>query len=81
MKKRNKKKRLKNFSISINKSNKTKNQNYASCEGAIYCLGFIGAVVYYIQTATSFWIGVLGFFKALVWPAFLVYELLKFLGA
>jgi len=25
--------------------------------------------------------GVLGFLKAIVWPAFLVFELLKFLGA
>ena len=47
---------------------------------AIYGLGFIGALVYYLQTATSFWMGVLGFLKALVWPAFLVYGLLKFLG-
>jgi len=50
------------------------------CSGAIYGLGFIGAVIYYIQTATSFWMGVLGILKALVWPAFLVYELLKYLG-
>ena len=48
-------------------------------EGMIYVLGFIGAAVYYISTATSFWMGVLGFLKAIVWPAFLVYELLKFL--
>ena len=47
----------------------------------VYCVGFIGAVVYYISTATGFWIGVLGFLKALVWPAFFVYEGLKFLGA
>ncbi len=46
---------------------------------AVYCLGFIGAVIYFIQTATGFWMGVLGFLKALVWPAFLVYELLVFL--
>lgn len=46
---------------------------------AIYGLGFIGALVFFIQTATSFWIGVLGFFKALFWPAFLVYYLLEFL--
>lgn len=46
---------------------------------AIYGLGFIGALVYYLSTATTFWIGVIGFFKAIVWPAFLVYELLKFL--
>lgn len=50
------------------------------CSGAIYGLGFLGAVIYYIQTATSFWMGVLGILKALVWPAFLVYELLKYLG-
>jgi hypothetical protein len=48
--------------------------------GAIYGLGFIGAAVYYISTATGFWMGVLGFLKALVWPAFMVYGLLKFLG-
>ena len=48
---------------------------------AVYGVGLIGAVIYYISTATSFWIGVLGFLKALVWPAFLVYEALKSLGA
>jgi hypothetical protein len=48
--------------------------------GAVYCLGLIGSAVYYIGQADGFWAGVLGFLKALVWPAFLVYELLKFLG-
>jgi len=52
-----------------------------SCkEGMIYVFGFIGALIYYISTATGFWVGVLGILKALVWPAFLVYELLKFVG-
>jgi hypothetical protein len=46
---------------------------------AVYGLGFIGASIYYISTATTFWIGVVGFLKAMVWPAFLVYELLKYL--
>jgi len=49
----------------------------AAPSGAVYGLGFIGAVVYFISHATGFWMGVLGFLKALVWPAFLVYELLK----
>jgi hypothetical protein len=49
--------------------------------GAIYCLGLIGAVIYYIQAADGFWMGVLGILKAFVWPAFLVYELLKSLSA
>jgi len=48
--------------------------------GAIYGLGLIGALVYYIGHAATFWMGVLGFFKALVWPAMLVYGLLNFLG-
>jgi hypothetical protein len=46
---------------------------------AVYGLGLIGALVYYIQTATSFWDGVVGIFQALLWPAFLVYHLLKFM--
>ncbi|MBN1385793.1 hypothetical protein JW968_02320 [Candidatus Woesearchaeota archaeon] len=50
------------------------------CTGAFYGLGFIGAAVYYISTATGFWNGVLGFLKAIVWPAFVVHGLLKFLG-
>ena len=49
--------------------------------GAVYGLGFIGAAVYFISTATSFWVGVLGFLKAIVWPAFLVFEAFKGLAA
>ncbi len=54
---------------------------FSACTGSIYGFGFLGAVIYYISTATDFWMGVLGFLKALVWPAFLVYELLSSLGA
>ncbi len=46
----------------------------------VYGLGFLGALVYYIGHATTFWLGVLGFFKAVIWPAMLVYELLKYLS-
>ena len=42
--------------------------------GAVYGLGFIGAAVFFISKATGFWLGVVGFLKAIVWPAFLVYE-------
>jgi hypothetical protein len=45
--------------------------------GGAYFLGFLGAAVYNIQHAANFWDGVLGFLEALVWPAFLVYELFK----
>jgi len=44
---------------------------------AIYALGLIGAAVFFISHATSFWMGVLGFLKAIVWPAILVYEAFK----
>lgn len=47
--------------------------------GGVYGLGFLGALVYFIQTAPNFWEGVLGVLKAIVWPALLVYELLKYL--
>ena len=45
--------------------------------GAVYGLGFIGAAIYFISAATGFWMGVLGFLKAIVWPVFLVYEAFK----
>jgi hypothetical protein len=48
--------------------------------GAIYGLGLVGAAVYFISYATSFWMGVLGILKAIVWPAFLVYETFKYIG-
>jgi hypothetical protein len=48
--------------------------------GAFYGLGLIGAAVYFISQATSFWTGVIGVIKALVWPAILIYEALKSLG-
>lgn len=59
----------------------SKNLQQHSTQGAVYGLGFIGAAIYFISTATGFWDGFIGFAKALVWPAFLVYEALKNLGA
>jgi hypothetical protein len=48
---------------------------------AVYGLGLIGALVYYIRVADGFWSVVGGILKALVWPAFLIYDLLRFLSA
>lgn len=47
---------------------------------AIYGMGFIGALIYYIQNAHTFGEGLLGFVKSLVWPAILIYKLLEFLN-
>ena len=60
-------------------SDKVIYQNHGS--NAVYGLGLIGAAVYYIMHATSFFMGVVGFLKAVLWPAFLVYEALKQMGA
>jgi hypothetical protein len=49
--------------------------------GPVYGLGVVGAAVYFIQHASGFGEGVLGFLKALVWPAVLVYKLLEFIAA
>lgn len=47
--------------------------------GGTYFLIFIGVAVYYIRQAESFWQGVLGILKAMVWPAFLAHKLFEFL--
>lgn len=49
--------------------------------GCAYFLGFLGAAIYYISVTTGFWAGLLGVFKALIWPVFLVHGLLKLIGA
>jgi hypothetical protein len=41
--------------------------------GAVYGIGMIGALIYFIGSATSFWDGLYGVFQALFWPAYLVY--------
>jgi hypothetical protein len=49
----------------------------APCGGAIYGLGLIGAFVYFWQQADGLGEHTVGALKALVWPAFLVYEAFK----
>jgi hypothetical protein len=56
------------------------NKNSSGAVGSgIYGLAFIGALIYYIQHAQNFSMGLLGVLKALVWPAMLVYKILEFL--
>jgi len=52
----------------------------AGASGGIYGLAFIGAAIYFIQHATTFWMGALGVLKALFWPAVLIYKVLERLG-
>ena len=56
-----------------------KKSSSATAGGGIYGLAFVGALIYYIQHATTFAMGLLGVLKALVWPALIVYKILEFL--
>jgi len=55
-------------------------QGTASGGGAVYGLGLIGALVYYWQHAEGFWSHIWAILEAIVWPAFVVYDLLKHLS-
>lgn len=48
--------------------------------GAVYGLGMIGALAYFLGSAESGWDYVLAFGKAVVWPALLVYRAFKSIG-
>ena len=74
----------KKTSMDEEKNNDCRNRHYhqqTASGGAVYGLGLIGAAVYFLPHATTFWFGVLAILKALVWPAILVYEALRALGA
>lgn len=47
--------------------------------GALYGLGMLGALVYFLQHATTFMDGVLGIFKAIFWPGVVLYKVLELL--
>jgi hypothetical protein len=56
-------------------------KNMGGSGGALYGVGFLGALYYFLTTATSLTAGVIGVVKAIFWPGVLVYMLMKFLGA
>lgn len=51
-------------------------KNHAS-GGALYGLGIIGALVYFLQHATSLLGGIIGIIYAVFWPAVVVYKVLE----
>ena len=52
---------------------------YQGAGQAVYGLGFIGALIYYIQHAATLGMGLLAVLKAMVWPAMIVYRVLEML--
>ena len=60
-------------------SKKSKAIKTGSASG-VWFLGFIGALVYFIHFHSgTFWLVVVAVFKAIFWPAYLVYYLLHFM--
>ena len=51
-------------------------KNHAG-SGAIYGMGFLGALVYFISHADSFLDGLIGIFGAIFWPGVVVYKVLE----
>ncbi len=58
-----------------NKSKKI-NSNHGT-SSALYFVGFIGSLVYWMQAAVGFGAVVTGILKSMVWPAYIVYKLLE----
>ena len=56
---------------------KSKKIYKAGSSEAVYGLGLLGAWFYYLTHAVTFWMGLLGIFKGVFWPAMLVYEVMK----
>ena len=66
--------------VSRNDHHKRKGMKDNPTSSAIYGMGVLGALAYFIIHATSFWGVVLGILKAVAWPAVLVYKLLEILN-
>jgi hypothetical protein len=48
-------------------------------QGTIYGIGMLGALVYFIQNASSVLDGFLGICLAILWPGVVVYKVLELL--
>ena len=66
--------------MSDERKDRSRGARYASGGGdAVYGLGFVGSLVYFMGHAHSLGEGLLGVLKSVVWPALVVYHLLGFL--
>lgn len=63
--------------IKLCKDNKCGSHHSHNGGCAVYGLGVAGALIYYITNATTFQEGAVGIVKAILWPAFFVYQLLN----
>jgi len=59
---------------------KNSNSGAAAGAGAIYGLGMLGALVYFWQQADVWWEYLFSFVQAVLWPAWMVYDLFQVLN-
>lgn len=52
---------------------------HSSGGGAVYSLGLIGALIYFLSNAHTIGQGLFGVIKAIIWPAIFVFKLFEFL--
>jgi hypothetical protein len=48
--------------------------------GFVFFVAWVGAVIYFVGQVDGFWNIMVAILKSFVWPAYLVYYLLGFLG-
>lgn len=48
--------------------------------GGAYFMGMIGSAVFWVQQSDGFWPIIGALLKALVWPAFVIYDLLQYIS-
>jgi len=49
--------------------------------GFVFFIAYIGAAVYFVQQSEGFWGFIGALFQAIVWPGYVVYHVMKILGA
>jgi hypothetical protein len=50
--------------------------------GFVFLLGYIGAAIYFVSKSDGlFWGVIIGLLQAVVWPAYVVYHVLRLIGA
>lgn len=54
--------------------------HHGNNSSAIYGLGIFGALFYFLQGATTFTAVIVGIFKSIFWPAFLLFKVLTLLS-
>ena len=55
------------------------NYHYHS-DSTVYGLGIFGALFYFLQGATTFTAVIVGIFKSIFWPAFVIFKILTLLN-